>query len=150
MEAAMAEFSQSMKEAKQHNDYWEFKARHRFALQLLRVLKSQEISQSEFAQRAGVSAGYVSRVLSGGENLSIRTLVKLCRALDLTLDIQANPQAPVFQRKHVEDQDWSLLEQALRRKHGSPQINLMKPESAVNEHAYVIDFDAQESAVEVA
>lgn len=146
----MAEFSQSVKEAKQHNDYWEFKARHRFAMQLLRALKSREISQSEFARRAGVSAGYVSRVLSGSENLSIRTLVKLCRALDLTLDIQVNPQAPVFQRKHQENLDWSLLEQALRRRHGSPQINLMRPETAVNEHAYIIDFDAQESSAEVA
>jgi transcriptional regulator with XRE-family HTH domain len=42
----------------------------------------------------GVSPGRVSQVLSGGENLTLRTLVSLATALDGRFEVQLRPYKP--------------------------------------------------------
>lgn len=133
----MTTFSQLIDKAKQGNSYWESKARHKFAIRLAETLKERGISQAEYAKLADVSAGYISRVLAGNENLSVRTLVKLTRALDLEFDIEIHSKAPVFhQLSEDASPDWSLLQQAFRRQHGSPQLRVSVPMDAVNENTY--------------
>jgi transcriptional regulator with XRE-family HTH domain len=41
----------------------------------------------------GVSPGRVSQVLSGGENLTLRTLASLATALDARFELDLRPQA---------------------------------------------------------
>lgn len=96
----MSMFSELLAVAKQKDAYWEARLRHQFASSVLEALAARGMSQKEYAEKADVSAGYVSRVLSGNENLSLRTLVKLARALDLELDLLVHPKSHTFQ--HVE------------------------------------------------
>ena len=50
-----------------------------------------QISRTDLASRMGVSPGRVSQVLSGGENLTLRTLAALAVALDGRFELELKP-----------------------------------------------------------
>jgi transcriptional regulator with XRE-family HTH domain len=151
VEIAMGAFSELLTAARKKDSYWEARLRHQFAADMLESLSACGISQREFAEKAGVSPGYVSRVLAGNENLSIRTLVKLARALDLEPGVHARPGGPVFERIGTSGSDWSALEVAAYRQHGAPRFQFVKPSSAVNAQPYQAEpARARESLAKVA
>jgi transcriptional regulator with XRE-family HTH domain len=45
-------------------------------------MKERGITKRELAERLNVTPGRVSQILSGGENLTLRTLATVCAALD--------------------------------------------------------------------
>jgi transcriptional regulator with XRE-family HTH domain len=54
-------------------------------------LRERGLTRADLATRMGVSPGRVSQILSGGENLTLRTLAALSTALDARFDIELNP-----------------------------------------------------------
>lgn len=44
-----------------------------------------ELTQRSFARKLGVSRAQIARLLTAPENITLRTLVKISRALNLTL-----------------------------------------------------------------
>lgn len=44
-----------------------------------------ELTQRSFARKIGVSQGLIARLLTAPENTTLRTLVKVCRGLHITL-----------------------------------------------------------------
>jgi antitoxin component HigA of HigAB toxin-antitoxin module len=58
-------------------------------------LREHGLTRAELASRMGVSPGRISQVLSGGENLTLRTLAALSTALDAQLDMQLSSRKPV-------------------------------------------------------
>lgn len=88
----MSKFAKLMTKAKESNEFSESKVRNKVAIQIANILKDKKITQTEFADAVGVSAAYISKVLSGNENFSVKTLVKLTRALDADIDIQVRPR----------------------------------------------------------
>ena len=50
-------------------------------------MRERGLSRAELAARMGVSPGRVSQILSGGENLTLRTLAALSTALDARFGI---------------------------------------------------------------
>jgi transcriptional regulator with XRE-family HTH domain len=55
--------------------------------QLVRLMHEQGISQSALAQKLGVSNAYVSRLLNGNENLTIKQLVRIARVLGRKVEV---------------------------------------------------------------
>jgi len=51
-------------------------------------MRERGLTRADLAARMGVSAGRVSQILGGGENLTLRTLAALSTALDARFDIQ--------------------------------------------------------------
>lgn len=51
-------------------------------------MRERGLSRAELAARMGVSPGRVSQILSGGENLTLRTLAALSTALDARFGIE--------------------------------------------------------------
>lgn len=59
---------------------------------LLGVMEQRGVSRSELAERIGKSKGFVSQVLSGSRNMTLRTLADLFWALGLEVrDIAVRP-----------------------------------------------------------
>jgi len=58
---------------------------------ICRLMRDQQISRAEVAERLGVSRAYVTRVLNGNPNLTIKTLLKLSDALGHELAIHFVP-----------------------------------------------------------
>ena len=57
-------------------------------------LREHCLTRAELASRMGVSPGRISQVLSGGENLTLRTLAALSTALDAQFDMQLSSRKP--------------------------------------------------------
>lgn len=55
--------------------------------QLVRLLEEQGVSRSALAQKLGVSNAYVSKLLNGNENLTIKQLVKIASVLGRKIDV---------------------------------------------------------------
>lgn len=55
------------------------------------LMREQHVSRADLAARMGVSPGRVSQVLSGGENLTLRTLASLASALDAHFEVELQP-----------------------------------------------------------
>jgi transcriptional regulator with XRE-family HTH domain len=51
-------------------------------------MRERGLTRADLAARMGVSPGRVSQILSGGENLTLRTLAALATALDARFDIE--------------------------------------------------------------
>jgi len=54
-------------------------------------LRERGLTRADLAARMGVSPGRVSQILSGGENLTLRTLAALSTALEARFDIELKP-----------------------------------------------------------
>ena len=57
-------------------------------------MKDRGVTKRELAQRLGVTPGRVSQVLSGDENLTLRTLAAVCAALDAHLQVELTENKP--------------------------------------------------------
>lgn len=57
------------------------------------VMRENQVTRADLAARMGVSPGRVSQVLSGGENLTLRTLASLAAALDMHFELELQPAA---------------------------------------------------------
>jgi transcriptional regulator with XRE-family HTH domain len=58
------------------------------------------LTRADLASRMGVSPGRVSQVLSGGENLTLRTLASLATALGGRFELALRPREPVTDGGH--------------------------------------------------
>ena len=54
-------------------------------------MREHGITRTDLASRMGVSPGRVSQVLSGGDNLTLRTLAALATALDAEFQMELEP-----------------------------------------------------------
>ena len=57
------------------------------SLKILEARREQNLSQAELADRAHITQQQLSRI-ENGMNFNIKTLLKLCDALDLSLDLK--------------------------------------------------------------
>jgi transcriptional regulator with XRE-family HTH domain len=57
-------------------------------------MREDDLTRADLAGRMGVSPGRVSQVLSGGENLTLRTLACLATALDGRFEVEFRPHKP--------------------------------------------------------
>jgi HTH-type transcriptional regulator/antitoxin HipB len=57
------------------------------SLKILEARREQNLSQAELANRAHITQQQLSRI-ENGMNFNIKTLLKLCDALDLSLDFK--------------------------------------------------------------
>ena len=73
------------------DEYWEDLARLQFTSSIRAVLRKAELNQESLARALGWKPAQVSRALCGGQNLTLRSMVKICRALNLRLDVSAQP-----------------------------------------------------------
>ncbi len=56
-------------------------------------MREHQVTKSELARRLGVTPGRVSQILSGDENLTLRTLAMVCSALDAHIELELTPNA---------------------------------------------------------
>ena len=54
-------------------------------------MSQRKLTRADLASRMGVSPGRISQVLSGGENLTLRTLASLAAALDGQFELELKP-----------------------------------------------------------
>lgn len=55
-------------------------------------MKSQRMTKTELARRAGLNRAHLSRILNEPSNVTMGTLVSIANALDMALDVRAFPR----------------------------------------------------------
>ena len=86
------------------------------------------LSKKDFSKKAGIKPSYLTRVLRGEQNLSLRTLVKLADAVDARVEIS-------FPQKNVSTCTWIYLvesEKPVRKAAKASYIEDWKKREAVN------------------
>ena len=66
------------------NEYWLRYSRY-ITLQVLRAMDELSVTQVELAKRMGCTQQYVSNLLKGSSNMTLETIARLEKALDLDL-----------------------------------------------------------------
>jgi len=64
-----------------------------------RLMQEKGVTRTELARRIGRSKGFVTQVLNGRHNMTLRTLADLAWALDSRLHVVVPDQRPVEARK---------------------------------------------------
>lgn len=75
-------YGRLFKEAEGHVDYWMDTPVVEFIEDLCRLMEEKNVSRAELARRIGSSRAYITRLLGGGTNFTLHTMVKLAMALD--------------------------------------------------------------------
>ena len=57
------------------------------------LMEQQGLSRTQLAERMGVSPAYITKILSGNPNLTIKSLLKLADAMGKELMLQFSPRA---------------------------------------------------------
>lgn len=60
--------------------------------QIVERMVARGMRRSELAQRLGSSRAFVTKLLNGRPNLTLKTLVEVASALDLAIDVQLKPR----------------------------------------------------------
>jgi transcriptional regulator with XRE-family HTH domain len=89
-------------------------------------MHEHELTRADLASRMGVSPGRVSQILSGSENLTLRTIASLTTALDARIEMTLEPLEPVSgDNNTVEDavvDDADFASEASRRPEPSDSL----------------------------
>src|SRR3989442_15972505 len=67
---------------------------------ICRLMRDQQISRAEVAERLGVSRAYGTKVLNGNPNLTIKTLLELSDALGGELAVRFAPKPDASTARH--------------------------------------------------
>ena len=67
---------------RQENAAW-IRMSQKVALSVINYMQDSNLTRSELAKKLGVSTQYLSRILSGTENFSIKTIAKIESALGI-------------------------------------------------------------------
>ncbi len=78
-------------EARRHPDYRYEGTILDFTEALFDAMDRQGISRAELARRLGTSQAYVTRVLRGNANFTLKTMSKLALALEMELEVGLRP-----------------------------------------------------------
>jgi transcriptional regulator with XRE-family HTH domain len=65
------------------------------------LMHEDKLTRADLATRMGVSPGRISQVLSGGENLTLRTLAALATALDARFELELKPVTATSDDAHA-------------------------------------------------
>ncbi len=88
---------EKMKSERFKKMYEEEKELIEIAVKILEARSEQNLSQAELARRAHITQQQLSRI-ENGMNFNIKTLLRLCDALDLSLDFRQRPKLQLSRR----------------------------------------------------
>ncbi len=94
-------YKRRSEEARSRPDYWVARLAYRFAGQITRVIAERGLSRADLARRVGVKPSYVTKVLKGDGNYTIKTMVKIAHALGYRADVILRPENEPFEFEPV-------------------------------------------------
>lgn len=77
---------------------------------IARLLEEQRVSKAELARRLGKSRAYITQMLSGSTNLTVRTLAEVAYALGVEVKLEGVPLQAARQAAEVQRPVWKVIE----------------------------------------
>lgn len=110
-------YKASLNKAKQSSDYWAELFTLELTEDIWKMMRYKEVSQKQLSKLMGTSEAYVSKVLNGNENLSIKSISKLAFALDCAPHIHIAEKGKIV--------EWKERVSAESRIYGTFQANVI-------------------------
>lgn len=85
-------FEELFAQAEQRLDYHVEGAKNEFTEQIVARMEEFGLSKSELAEKMGVKRSFVTRLLSGNNNFTLETMVRIARSLDCSLRSHLEPK----------------------------------------------------------
>lgn len=108
---------------------------------ILLTMEDLEISKSELARRVNKSKSFISQVLNGNANMTLRTLASICFELGTNVDVRIGNGVSVRHLAPMVDEElesWELDESQNFRK---PALSLVSANNDFSQEDYVTDTD---------
>lgn len=96
----------------QTEEYWLEEIQNEIFRKVHAYMEEEHLNQSQLADRLGVSKGYISQILNGHFNFSLKKLIQLSLALGLAPQLQFKPLSEIAQKKANTYQDQTRIRQA--------------------------------------
>lgn len=93
----ITELRQKLEAARNTFEYRLEKVQFEVAEQTCKLIENQGVTRSELAQRLEVTPAYITKLLNGNPNLTIKSLLRISDALGQTLDIRFAPKLEIAQ-----------------------------------------------------
>ena len=84
------------------DEFW-FRFRRQFFKKIFAAFKTSGISQKELAEKIGKDPARVSKWLRGDDNMTLRTMYMLARAIEFRPEIRLVPLSSLNQSNHFHD-----------------------------------------------
>ena len=84
-------FEELFQRAEEHPGYWVELAKLEFTEEMLARMKERGISKSQLATLLGAKPAFVTRLVSGHNNFTLETMVRVARALDCEFRCHLQP-----------------------------------------------------------
>ena len=78
----------SRKELIQTPEYWIETLQNEIFRQVYQYMDKENLNQSQLAKKLGVSKGYISQILNGNSNFTLKKLIELSISIGIIPDIQ--------------------------------------------------------------
>jgi transcriptional regulator with XRE-family HTH domain len=102
--------------------FWEELAILGFTESVLKRMDAEGVSQTDLAKKMGVSDAYVTKLMRGNNNFTIRTMVKIAMALNCEL---ASPQLKDhLAKKYFDSCKWNEEPEQVLIVHNTPPVNV--------------------------
>ncbi len=85
-------FTKTLEGFKDDEDFLAERAILEFTEQVAAAMHEAGMSRADLARKLGVSKAFVTKLLNGNPNLTIRTMVALAKALDCSLNLNLYPR----------------------------------------------------------
>ena len=73
--------------------------------QIAVAMDEKGVTRKELAERMGVTAPVITRLLRGAENTTLRTLLRIAFALDMIIDVELGKPAAVAERRAATERE---------------------------------------------
>jgi len=88
----MSDFKSLFEESRRSDEHWVARAIHEFTEDLYNLMERRDVSRAELARRLETSPAYITKVLRGDANFTVRSMVRLARALGGRFEPHLEPQ----------------------------------------------------------
>lgn len=112
-------FSSLLAKARKRESYWTARAVHEFTEDLCRLMEQRGVTNAELARRLGSSPAHITKVLRGNTNFTIKSMVRLARALDGRMSLHVG-------RKEDQTRWFDVVEQSTRHTHRANELNYQR------------------------
>lgn len=102
----------------QTEEYWLEEIQNEIFRKVHAYMEREHLNQSQLASRLGVSKGYISQILNGRFNFSLKKLIQLSLALGLAPQLQFTPLSKLSQKKSKSYPAQSRVRKASEPKQG--------------------------------
>ena len=84
----MKNFAQIVEKAKKHDDYWIAGVMIEFTEMVCKFMDEQKMTRTDLAKKLDVSSAYITKLLRGNANVTLKTMVRLARVFNKEINIE--------------------------------------------------------------